>query len=63
MCGNVGVLLLNILRMILCATFDLPAFVDSCFKKIKTFRGTQKPHINKRLRKTCMKRWQLKSKA
>ena len=32
-------------------------------KKIKTFRGNQKPHINKTLRKAIMKRSQLKNKA
>ena len=32
-------------------------------KKIKTFRGNQKPHINETLRKAIMKRWQLKNKA
>ena len=32
-------------------------------KKIKTFRGNQKPHINKALRKAIMKRSQLKNKA
>ena len=31
-------------------------------KKIKTFRGNQKPHINKTLRKAIMKRSQLKNK-
>ena len=31
-------------------------------KKIKTFRGNQKPHINKTLRKAIMKRLQLKNK-
>ena len=31
-------------------------------KKIKTFRGNQKPHINKTLRKAIMKRSQLKTK-
>ena len=31
--------------------------------KIKTFRGNQKPHINKTLRKAIMKRSQLKNKA
>ena len=31
-------------------------------KKIKTFRGNQKPHINKTLRKAIMKRTQLKNK-
>ena len=32
-------------------------------KKIKTFRGNQKPHTNKTLRKAIMKRSQLKNKA
>ena len=32
-------------------------------KKIKTFQGNQKPHINKTLRKAIMKRSQLKNKA
>ena len=32
-------------------------------KKTKVFRGNQKPHINKTLRNTIMKRSQLKSKA
>ena len=32
-------------------------------KKIKTFRGNQKPHINKTLRKAITKRSQLKNKA
>ena len=32
-------------------------------KKIKTFRGNQKPHINKTIRKAIMKRSQLKNKA
>ena len=32
-------------------------------KKIKTFRGNQKPHMNKTLRKAIMKRSQLKNKA
>ena len=32
-------------------------------KKIKTFRGNQKPHINKSLRKAIMKRSQLTNKA
>ena len=32
-------------------------------KKIKTFRGNQKPHINKTLRKAIMKRLQLKNNA
>ena len=32
-------------------------------KKIETFRGNQKPHINKILRKAIMKRSQLKNKA
>ena len=32
-------------------------------KKIKTFRGNEKPHINKTLRKGIMKRSQLKNKA
>ena len=32
-------------------------------KKIKTFRGNQKRHINKTLRKAIMKRSQLKNKA
>ena len=32
-------------------------------KKIKTFRGNQKPHINKTLHKAIMKRSQLKNKA
>ena len=74
MCGNVGVLLLNILRMI-CAAFDFSGktrllrvkieekFVDTCFKKIKTFQGNQKSHLNKTLRKAFMKRWQFKNKA
>ena len=31
-------------------------------KKIKTFRGNQKPHINKTLRKAIVKRSQLKNK-
>ena len=31
--------------------------------KIKTFRGNQKPHINKTLRKAITKRSQLKNKA
>ena len=31
-------------------------------KKIKTFRGNQKPHINKTLRKAIMKKSQLKNK-
>ena len=41
MCGNVGVLLLNILRMILCAAFDLSektGFVTKTLrKKLKHF--------------------------
>ena len=32
-------------------------------RKIKTFRGNQKPHINEPLRKAIMKRWLLKNKA
>ena len=32
-------------------------------KKIMTFRGNQKPHRNKTLQKTIMKRSQLKNKA
>ena len=32
-------------------------------KKIRTFRGNQKPRINKTLRKAIMKRSQLKNKA
>ena len=32
-------------------------------KKVKTFGGNQKPHINKRLCKAIMKRSQLKNKA
>ena len=32
-------------------------------KKIKTFRGSQKPHTNKTPRKAIMKRLQLKNKA
>ena len=32
-------------------------------KKIKIFKGNQKPHINKTLRKGIMKRFQLKNKA
>ena len=32
-------------------------------KKIKTFPGNQKPHLNKALRKAIMKRSQLKNKA
>ena len=32
-------------------------------KKLKTFRGNQKPHINETLRKAIMKRWQPKNKA
>ena len=32
-------------------------------KKINTFRGNQKPHLNKTLRKTFMKRSQVKNKA
>ena len=39
-------------------------FIDTLNKyaprKIKTFRGNQKPHINKTLRKAIMKRLQLK---
>ena len=42
-------------------------FVDTfekhALKKIKTFRGNQKPHTNKKLRKAIMKRSQLKKKA
>ena len=42
-------------------------FIDTLNKhapeKIKTFRGNQKPHINKTLRKAIMKRSQLKNKA
>ena len=32
-------------------------------KKTKIFRGNQKPHINKTVRKAIMKRFQLKNKA
>ena len=42
-------------------------FIDTlekhALKKIKTFRGNQKPHTNKKLRKAIMKRSQLKNKA
>ena len=42
---------------------DFTKFNKHAPKKIKTFQGNQKPHINKILRKAIMKRSQLKNKA
>ena len=73
---TIQIFLPNVLRMILCPTFARKNTIYSDFekkfidtlnkhapKKIKTFRGNQKPHINKTLRKAIMKRSQLKNKA
>ena len=49
-----------------CSDFE-KKFIDTLNKhapkKIKTFRGSQKPHINKKIRKAIIKRSQLKNKA
>ena len=58
----------HFLNQLLCGFSDFKKkFIDTLNKhvpkKIKTFQGNQKPHINRTLRKAIMKRSQLKNKA